>query len=135
MLGPVVFDLKVNPQTLSLTTETPFAKHDVVGSAPIREFMGEGDGTFDISGVVFPHHFGGREGLALLETARQGHTPLPFVRGNLVPFGWVLIEKLTIEDKEIGQFGIGMEIGFSASLVKSEGPSIAMAGAILSLFA
>lgn len=134
-LGPVEFDAKVNPQKLSRTTETPFAKHEVVGARPVREFMGEGDGTFEITGVVFPHHFGGREGLALLEVARQAHTPVPFMRGNLVPFGWVLIEKLTFEDIEIGEFGIGMEISFSASLVLTDTPSSSAAGAILSLFA
>jgi hypothetical protein len=34
MLGPVVFDMKVNPQSLSLTTEIPFAKQADCGVAP-----------------------------------------------------------------------------------------------------
>lgn len=135
MLGPVQFDLKLNPQSVSQKSETPFAVHEVVGAAPLREFMGEGDTTFTIEGLVFPHHFGGREGLALLELARRAHTPVPFVRGNLVPFGWVVIEQLSIEDQDIGQFGVGMEIGFTASLVAVGSPASGMAGAVLSLFA
>lgn len=134
MLGPVIFDQKVNPQAVSQTSETPFAVHEVVGARPVREFMGEGDGTIEVSGLVFPHHFGGMDGLALLEAARQAHTPVPFMRGTLAPFGWVLIQKLTIDDSEIGQFGVGMEIKFSASLVRVDSPGSGMAGAILSLF-
>ncbi|WEJ60418.1 phage tail protein [Devosia sp. FJ2-5-3] len=135
-LGPVEFDLAVNPQEVTRKTQTPYAVHPVVGARPIREFTGEGDGTFSITGVVFPHHFGGgRLGLAALEIARQAHTPVPFMRGNLVPLGWVLIEALEISDSEIGQFGIGTEVGFTATLVLTDRPTVALAPAILSLFA
>lgn len=133
-LGPVIFDMQLNPQSLSRQSETPFAKHEVVGRTPLREFMGDGDTTFDISGVVYPHHFGGLGGLAALEAARVAHTPLPFMRGTLSPLGWVVIEKLTVEDSEIGQFGVGMEVKFNASLVRVDNPGSSSAGAILSLF-
>lgn len=133
-LGPVIFDLRVNPQSLSRDAETPYAVHEVVGAAPKREFMGEGDIKHEIAGVVFPHHFGGLEGIAALEAARVAHTPVPFMRGTLAPVGWVLIEKLSVEEDEIGPMGMGMEIRFTASLVSVDTPAAGAAGAILSLF-
>lgn len=140
-LGPVEFDsIDLNPQSVGRKTSTPYAVHDVLGVRPIREFTGEGDGTFSIKGVVFPHHFNegrvntGRLGLAALEAARQAHTPVPFMRGNLVPFGWVLIEALDYNDEDLAEFAIGTEINFTADLVLTDRPAISMATAIMSLF-
>lgn len=133
MLGPVSFDMKLNPQKLSRSSEASFAVHDVVGAAPVREDMGEGDTTYEITGVIYPHHFGGLEGLAALDAARKARIPLPYMRGTLSPVGWVVIEKLTVDEEEIGQFGVGMEINFTASLAAVETPSPGMAGSILSL--
>lgn len=134
MLGPVAFDLALNPQSISRSGETPFAVHDVIGAAPLREFMGDGDRTIEIAGVIHPYHFGGLAGLAALELARQAHTPLPCMLGTLVPLGWVLIEKLSSEDSDIGQFGVGTEVQFTASLVRVDTPEAGMAGAIMSIF-
>ena len=133
-LGPVTFDLRVNPQTTGEAVKTPYAVHEVVGAPPLYEFMGEGESTFTISGVIFPEHFGGYTSLAALETARQGHVPVPLMRGSFEPVGWVLINEIKRDDAELNDVGIGREIRFTVSLTRVGTPSSDLASTILSLF-
>lgn len=133
-LGSVEFDLKVNPQSLSFDAEHPFATHEVMGTSPIHENMGDGNETYEIKGVVHPHHFGGLDGLVKLKQARARGVPVPFMRGNLTPKGWVLLTKLNFTEEELGPGGVGMVINFNATLVSTGRPSANMAQFILGLF-
>ena len=133
-LGPVVFDLAVNPQSWDENAEMPFAKHDVVGSPPVYEYMGDGEGGFKIEGVLNPIHFGGLGGLAALEQARVRHVPLPLMRGDYVSMGWVLIKSLTSQHSDLDAYGVGGLVTFSVGLIKTSRPGQGSITGLLRLF-
>lgn len=133
-LGPVVFDLVSNLTDTEGETVSAFAKHEVVGSPPVYEAMGDDEGTFTLTGVIHPEHFGGLGTLATLEAARQAAVPLPLMRGDFTPLGWVLIESLSEQSGYLNHHGVGREIQFSVSLIRVGKPSANLAPSIMRLF-
>ncbi|RWC91640.1 MAG: phage tail protein [Mesorhizobium sp.] len=133
-LGPVVFDLVTNLTEHQKKGESAFAKHEVVGSAPIYETMGENEGTFTLTGVIHPAHFGGLGTLATLEAARLAAVPLPLMRGDYTPVGWVLIQGLSELSGYLDEKGVGREVQFSVELLRVGSPGVGMASSILRLF-
>jgi phage protein U len=133
-LGPVVFNLVSNLTAHEKEQSSAFAKHEVVGSAPVYEAMGDGEGSFSLSGVIHPEHFGGMGTLSTLEAARAAEIPLPLMRGDFTPLGWVLIDKLKEESSYLNGVGIGREIRFTVSLIRVGTPDFGMASSILRLF-
>ena len=133
-LGPVVFDLVFNLTGHDGKTASAFAKHEVLGSSPIYEGTGEDEGTCTLSGVIHPAHFGGLGTLSVLEAARQAAVPLPLMRGDFTPLGWVLIQNLTQKNDYIDEKGVGREIQFTVELLRVGTPDVGMASSILRLF-
>jgi phage protein U len=132
-LGPVQFNYAVNPQTYSERGEASFAKHEVIGTRPVREVTGLGDETMTIAGEVHPYHFGGLAGLRKLQGARVASLPMPFMSGLLRPLGWYLIEELEYNHEQIGPQGVGTVIKFTAKLVKANAPASSGAAALLEI--
>lgn len=133
-LGPVVFDLVANLIGTEGETASSFAKHEVVGGAPVYEAMGDDEASFTLSGVIHPEHFGGLGTLATLEAARAQQVPLPLMRGDFVPLGWVLIESLSEEHGYLDHRGVGREVQFTVTLIRVGNPGVGMAASILRLF-
>jgi phage protein U len=133
-LGPVLFDLRVGPDVIDKMGKSAFAKHEIVNGNPVYESMGEDEGSFKISGVVHPEHFGGLSRLSAIEAARVSQLPLPFMRGDFTPLGWVLILQFSESSKSLNYYGIGREIEFSAELIRTGSPSGSLAASILRLF-
>ena len=133
-LGPVVFDRVSNLTETSLEVGAAFAKHDVVGGDPVYEAMGGEGASFTLTGQIHPEHFGVNGALARLEAAEAAQTPLPLMRGDFVPVGWVVIEKLQRQDKTLGFHGVGREIDFTVSLIRVGRPGLSLARTILKLF-
>lgn len=122
VLGPVVFDLISNLTETENEGSSAFAKHEIVQGSPIYEAMGEDESTFDLEGVIHPE-LGVNGALAALEDARKRQLPLPMMRGDFRPLGWFIIRKLKRKDGWLGPTGVGREIRFSVSLIKTERPS------------
>lgn len=133
-LGPVVFDLITNLDQVESEAEASFALHEVVHAAPVYEAMGDNETTFTLSGTIHPEHFGVKGDLAALEAARVAQIPLPLIRGDFVPLGWVVIRKLQRSDANLNPFGVGREISFTVSLSKVGSPAMGLASSILRLF-
>lgn len=133
-LGPVLFDRVNNLSETEFESEAAFAKHDVVGGDPVYEAMGGEGARFTLTGIIHPEHFGVNGALARLESAQAAQTPLPLMRGDFVPVGWVVIEKLNRADKSLGFFGMGREIDFTVNLIRVSRPGLSLARMILSLF-
>jgi hypothetical protein len=134
-LGPVVFNLKNDLQTISMETKSSFAKHDVMGAAPVYEDTGDDESTMTLKGTLHPYFFqGALNGLAALEAARQAKTPLPLLRGDYVPMGWFLIDKISRDDSELYLEGIGQEIDYTVDLLRADSPGIGGAESLLRLF-
>lgn len=133
-LGPVVFDLVTNLTAHDKKGQSAFAKHEVVGSAPVYEAMGENEGTFSLTGVIHPSHFGGLGTLATLEAARLAAIPLPLMRGDFTPLGWVLIQGINEQSGYLDDKGVGREVQFTVELLRVGSPGVGMASSILRLF-
>lgn len=133
-LGPVVFDYVSNITETNQESGAAFARHDVVGGSPIYEAVGADEATFTLSGIIHPEHFGVNGALARLESAEAAQTPLPLMRGDFRPVGWVVISKLQRADRSLNQFGVGREIDFTVSLIRIGSPSMSLAPSILGLF-
>ncbi len=117
-LGPVAFTLVTNLQEYQTSAEAAFAKHDVVKAAPIYEAMGDEETTITFQGVVHPHITGVDGGLAAIERARVDQTPLPLMRGDHTPMGWVVILKFERTDSTLEETGRALEIKFNVTLAK-----------------
>lgn len=84
ILGPVVFDLRNNITGRARNSKMAFAKHDVVGGAPVYEALGMDESTATLECVLHPYHFGGLGRLEALELAMQAQTPLWLIKGDSV---------------------------------------------------
>lgn len=133
-LGPVVFDLVTNLTDTDAEAAPAFAKHEIINGPPIYEAMGEDEASFSLSGVIHPEHFGGLPSLDILERARAAQLPLPLMRGDFTPLGWVLIGSVKQQSGFLSPQGIGREIRFTVSLIRVGNPGIGLAQSILRLF-
>lgn len=133
-LGPVAFDLVTNLDNARFNTKSAYARHDVVQAAPIWEAMGDDEACFDLSGVIHPEALGVTGALAALERARANEVPLPLIRGDGTPLGFVIIMELEHDHKYLNDQGIGKEIHFSVTLMKANDVGLTQAPDILRLF-
>lgn len=134
-LGPVIFNLKFDLQGIEQSAKSSFAKHDVMGAAPVYEDTGDEESTVTLKGTLYPYFFGGLNGLAALEAARQAKVPLPLMRGDYIPIGWFVIDRITRSDAELdASEGIGREIEYSVDLLRVDNPGSGGAEAVLRLF-
>jgi len=134
-LGPVVFSLKLDLQSISQKEKSSFAKHDILGSSPTYEDTGEDEGTITLKGTLLPYFLGGLSGIAALQSARLQKVPLPLMRGDGLPMGWVLIDSIDRDDTELdANEGIGNTIDYTVNLIKVGIPGIDSAESILRIF-
>lgn len=134
-LGPVLFDIHLDLQQVEMEWNSAFAKHDVMGGPPVYEDVGEEESTITLSGALYPYVLSTGGGLAALEIARTTKIPLPLLRGDGLPMGFVLIRSISRTDSSLdaGQ-GIGNEIEYSVKLIKVGSPGLGGAEALLRLF-
>lgn len=134
-LGPVAFTMVTNLQEYQTSSEASYAKHDVVKAAPIYEAMGDEETTISFQGVVHPHITGVDGSLAAIEQARVNQIPLPLMRGDHTPMGWVIILKFERTDSTLEETGRALEIQFNVTLAKVSSVGSAEPASILRLFA
>ncbi|WP_395175526.1 phage tail protein [Roseibium alexandrii] len=133
-LGPVVFSLVTNLHETEYTYDAEFAEHQVVGAGPIYEATGDGETPFTLSGKIMPEHLGVDGSLAALEAAKSAQLPLPLMRGDYFPVGFVLIKRLRQRHNELNEGALGREIHFTVDLLRVGAPSLSIASQVLGLF-
>jgi len=132
-LGAVTFELRpLNIHETSRSSSATFAEKPVIGRRPPLEAVGEGAQTFSLSGRIFPEKLGGLMNLELLNQQMAAQIPVPYVRGDGVPMGWVVIESVTEKGAHLDQTGVGRVIDFEVSLKRSDPPSFGQIYSILS---
>lgn len=120
-LGPVIFDIRNDPQTIEQEANSSFAKHDVMGAAPVYEDTGDSESPVTLKGTLHPYFFpGALRGISALEAARQAKVPLPLMRGDFAPISWFLIDEISRSDASLSPEGIGNE-GFRRRRSKAVG--------------
>lgn len=122
-IGPCVFTLRTNLQSVEYQWQNAYATHDVVGAAPAYEDMGLGESSVQISGVIYPRALGVDGGFTTLLGASKTRTPLPFMLGDLTAMGWVIVDGIKRSDENLDPIGIGRSIEFKASLLRTETPT------------
>ncbi len=118
------------------TATADFAVKPLLGTAPSREFMGEGDDTVVLSGQLLPERIGGLTELETLHGFRRAGQRLPVMRGDGRMLGWFVITEIRERHEQLGRSGIGGTLQHTLTLVKVEptGTSPALLGSLISLF-
>ena len=135
-LGVVAFEVApFNFHENEFEGSARFAEHAVLGRRPTLEFVGEGPETWSISGRIFPELFGGLDQMAAMHDMRRSGRPQPWMRGDGVYMGWVVISAVSETATYIGKQGVGRWIEFDIALRRTDPPDAAgMFSLLVSLF-
>ncbi len=135
-LGNVQFTvLPFNINATDHEAGASFASHEVVGAHPALEFVGEAQESWRVRGSVFPKKFGGVDELNALHAMRRTGAAQFWMRGDGVPMGWVVIERVTEKSTYLAADGTGRVIEFDVDLKRASGPSAdGIFNALFSLF-
>lgn len=90
--------IKVHPfnvDKVQREAATDYVPKPILGTEPPMEYVGEGANTWRLSGQLFPKVIGGMSELALLHAMRESGRPQFLLRGDGVPFGWVVIARVS----------------------------------------
>lgn len=130
-LGATTFEIApFNAHEIAHDAGADHAEKAVMGRRPPLEFVGEATEQWTVSGKLFPSKFGGLGSLEGLHQQRRAGKPLPFVRGDGVPFGWVVITGVRARSQYLDTSGIGQVIEVEITVKRSDPPG---AGSIFSI--
>lgn len=130
-LGATTFTIApLNTHDIGHDAGADYAEKSVMGRRPPLEFVGEAAESFTISGKLFPEKFGGLSDLEGLHSQRRAGKAIPFMRGDGVPLGWVVIEKITEKSAYLDAHGVGKVIDIDISVKRADPPS---AGGLFSI--
>lgn len=140
-LGPFVFLLQTAPfQERRRSTSWRLPQQSRVGARPAVQFLGPGDETVQLSGVLMPEITGGTSTLEALRTMAAMGTAWPLIDAGGLVFGLYVLESIEETAGYIMDGGFAQRIEFSISLRRTDDynsvADLAAGGAdkILSLF-
>src|SRR5690606_13222732 len=82
-IGTITLDTRpFNVDDVERSASADFAVKAVMGSLPVREFMGEGDEKLTITGALKPTKIGGLTELEALHEMRRSGQRVPVMRGD-----------------------------------------------------
>lgn len=119
LLGATVFS--VNTNTYSSMTKAAawqWQSLQVIGKNPRYQYLGKGENTISISGVVYPGQYGSRAQLLLLEQAASLGAPLPMFSGAGVELGAWCVKSYSETQTELFDNGLPRKIEFTLDLVQ-----------------
>ena len=89
-----------------------------VGMRPARQFIGPGDDTITLSGVLYPELTGGKISLAALKAMADEGMAWPLIEGTGIFYGLFVIEELSQTDSTFFPDGAPRKIEFSLKLTR-----------------
>ncbi|WP_336801729.1 phage tail protein [Kaistia sp. MMO-174] len=124
ILGAVIFEIApVNLHAVEHGSEARFAEKPIMGRRPPLEFVGEGAESFGLTVKLFPEKLGGLGTLDDLAAMRASGIAQYFMRGDGVPLGWFVVEKLSEKSSYLGGQGVGRVIDVDISIKRADAPS------------
>ncbi|WP_336801818.1 phage tail protein [Kaistia sp. MMO-174] len=124
ILGGVVFEIApVNLTAMDRSTEARYAEKPILGRRPALEFIGDGAETFGLTVKILPYEFGGLDGLTNLAAMRQSGIAQYFMRGDGVPMGWFVVEKVGEKSSYLGAQGVGRVIDVDIAIKRADAPT------------
>jgi uncharacterized protein len=116
-LGTFVFSLReLAPQTVERNATWRHASSERVGARPARQYLGPGEETIDLSGVVAPELTGRAASLETLEKMASEGRPLALVDGSGKVRGAFVIVSSRTTSTLLFQDGTPRRIEFALSL-------------------
>lgn len=125
-LGLYVFGLHTLPyQSLQRQLAWRHPSNSRVGARPSRQFVGRGDETITLAGVLYPEVTGGKISLAALEAMADEGMAWPLIEGTGLYYGLFVIEEIASTHTEFFPDGAPRKIEFSLRLARvDDDPSL-----------
>lgn len=124
ILGAVIFEIApVNLYAVEHSAEARFAEKPIMGRRPPLEFIGEGAESFGLTVKLFPEKLGGLGTLDDLAAMRASGIAQYFMRGDGVPLGWFVVERVNEKSSYLGGQGVGRVVDVDISIKRSDAPS------------
>jgi len=126
MLGPLMMEVwPFNPTETSREAGGDYVEKPVMGRRPPLEFVGEASETFTITARLFPAKLGGLGGLGQLNAMRQSGIPQYLMRGDGIPLGWMVVERVSERSSHLDAKGVGQVIDVDITLKRADAPNAA----------
>lgn len=103
-------------QKFDRTSAWRWPSTDRIGVAPAPQYVGPGDDTITIDGVIFPHFRGGLRQIDQMRAQAGLGMPLPLVSGYGRYFGVYVIEKIKETQESLMSDGAPRKIEFQIEL-------------------
>ncbi|MCR8935651.1 phage tail protein [Pseudomonas sp. S11A4] len=129
-LGMFVFSLSTAAyQELQRQTEWRHASSNRVGAAPARQFVGRGDDSITLPGIILPELAGSALSLDALRLMASTGKAWPMVEGSGRIYGLWIIESLSETKTIFFRDGTPRRIEFTLSLKRIDDDRIDLIGA------
>lgn len=135
-LGMFVFSLSTAAyQELQRQTDWRHASNNRIGAPPARQFVGRGDDTITLPGIIFPELAGSAFSLDALRLMANTGKAWPMVEGGGRIYGLWVIESLSETKTLFFRDGTPRRIEFTLSLKRTDDDRIDLLGAGTSIVA
>ncbi len=116
-LGFFVFGMRTVPyQQLQRQVTWRHPSNSVVGGRPRRQFVGRGEESITLSGVLYPEVTGGKLSLCALEAMADEGRAWPLIEGTGWLYGLFVIEEVSTTHAEFFPDGAPRKIEFSLKI-------------------
>lgn len=133
-LGMFVFSLSTLAyQELQRQTEWRHPSSSRVGAAPARQFIGRGDDSITLPGIIFPELAGTTLSLDTLRLMANTGKAWPMIEGTGRIYGLWVIESLSETKTVFFRDGTARRIEFTLSLKRIDDDQLDLIGAASSL--
>ena len=133
-LGMFVFSLSTLAyQELQRQTEWRHPSSSRVGAAPARQFIGRGDDSITLPGIIFPELAGTTLSLDALRLMANTGKAWPMIEGSGRIYGLWVIESLSETKTVFFRDGTARRIEFTLSLKRIDDDQLDLIGAASSL--
>lgn len=121
-LGPYNFEaIGFGFEAQDLSTETPWAEINTAHTLNEQQWTGPQSESFEISGVLFPHAFGGLDSLQGLKSAALNGSPLMLVTRSGGIHGMHTIQAISEGRTVVDRAGLPHKVDYNISLLKTRG--------------
>lgn len=130
-LGLFVFGIATLPyQSRGRQTQWRHPSASRVGQRPARQFVGEGDDVFTLSGTLYPELTGGKISLALVRAMADTGQAWPLIEGSGTFHGFYVIESIDETGTLLFSDGSPRKIDFSIKLTRVDDDNLSLMGVI-----
>lgn len=113
---------RFNPTGTGADVGGDYVAKPVMGRRPPLEYVGEASGSFTITVELFPFRTGGISDLERLHEIRRSGAPQYLMRGDGVPVGWVVVERVNEKHDHLAATGVGQKITVEITLRHADPP-------------